>query len=235
MKNIFVAFRHLLTATGLIFTFSILLAFTTGPYYLYHWLGTSEGAFRFRPTHLVMLGGGGFPGESSLLRCWYVTQLTKTYPEARVIISQAAETSGDSSLNAADAIRHELILRGVDSTRIRSFSTGRNTREEAVHLYRMLGENARVVIITSPEHMRRAIKSLRKAGLQYTGGIPTFADPGMADLRYDDRQLGGSRLAIPAIGHSTQLRYQVWNHLGYQLICTRELIASGWYALRGWI
>ena len=234
MKKLLTALRYLLTATGLLFTFCILFAFTTGPYHLYHWLGTSESNFRFRPTHLVVLGGGGFPGESTLLRCWYTSSLLKTFPEARVVVSQAAEGSGDSSFTAAEAIRHELILRGADSSKIGMLPVCRNTREEAIQAAGMLGVDARVLIITSPEHMLRAVKSFRKAGLQAIGGVPTFADPGMSDLCYDDSKLGGNDLLLPAVGQSTQLRYQVWNHLHYQLVCSRELLALTWYALRGW-
>lgn len=234
MKKIQVAVRKLLLISGMIFTFCLLFAFTSGPYYLYHWLGTSEGAFRFRPTHLVMLGGGGFPGESALLRCWYTSLLIKTFPDARVFISEASAYSGDSTFTTAEAIRHELVLRGADSTKISLLTACRNTREEAIQAAAFLPEGARVIVITSPEHMRRAVKCFRKAGVMSIGGVPTFADPGMADLRYDDRQLGGNRLPLPSVGQSTQLRYQVWNHLQYQLICSRELIALGWYALRGW-
>lgn len=234
MKKILVVIRYLLSAAGLAFTFSILFAFTTGPYHLYHWLGTSEAKFRFRPTHLVVLGGGGFPGESALLRCWYASSLLKTFPEARVVVSQATEGSSDSSLTAAEAIRLELILRGVDSSKIGMLPICRNTREEAIQTAGKLGKDVRVLIITSPEHMRRAVKSFRKAGLQTVGGVPTFADPGKADLRYDDNKLGGHDMPLPAVGQNSQLRYQVWNHLQYQLVCCRELLALAWYALRGW-
>jgi uncharacterized SAM-binding protein YcdF (DUF218 family) len=234
VKKLPVAFRYLLNTAGLILVFSILFAFTTGPYSLYHWLGTSEGTFRFRPTHLVVLGGGGFPGETALLRCWYTSSLMKTFPEAHVLVSQATETSGDSTLTVAAAIRHELILRGIDRSSISMLPACRNTREEAIQTAGILGKEARVLIITSPEHMRRAVKSFRKAGLGTIGGVPTFADPGMADLRYDDKKLGGNDIPLPAVGQSTQLRYQVWNHLQYQLVCSRELLALAWYALRGW-
>jgi uncharacterized SAM-binding protein YcdF (DUF218 family) len=234
VKKILVAFRHLLTAAGVVFVFCLLFAFTTGPFYLYHWLGTSEGSQRFRPTHVIVLGGGGFPGENSLLRCWYASKLIDVYPYVRVLLSQAASSPGDSSETAAASMRRELILRGADSTLIGLMSGCRNTREEALQAARHLPNDARIILITSPEHMRRAVKCFRKAGLTTVGGLPTFSDPGEADLRYNDRQMGGNRIPLPAVGQSTQLRYQFWNHLRYQLLCCRELIALGWYALRGW-
>lgn len=234
MKKILLALRYLLVSAGSIFTFCLIFAFTTGPFHVYHWLGTSQSAFRFKPTHLVVLGGGGFPGESALLRCWYTSQLIRTYPEIRILISQAAAVSGDSVPNTAEAIRLELLLRGADSSRISFLNPCRNTREEALQAKASLPEEAHAVIITSPEHMRRAIKCFRKAGIETIGGVPAFPDPGMADLLYQDGDLGGNRPPLPGIGRSTQLRYQVWNHLHYQLICGRELLALGWYALRGW-
>lgn len=234
MKKILITLRYMLLSAGFIFTFCLFFAFTTGPFHVYHWLGTSESEFRFRPTHLVLLGGGGFPGESALLRCWYTSQLIKTYPEVRIVISQAASVSDDSIHSAAEAIRLELRLRGADSSRISILKRCRNTREEALQAAENLPEKARVVIITSPEHMRRAIKCFRKAGVKTVGGVPAFPDPGMADLLYTDGDLGGNRLPLPGIGRSTQLRYQIWNHLYYQLICGREFVALGWYALKGW-
>ena len=55
-----------------------------------------------------------------------------------------------------------------------------------------------------------------------------------ADFSFNDEKLGGNK-AIPNIGNNIQLRYQFWNHLGYQIRVYREYLAIAFYKLKGWI
>ncbi len=82
--------------------------------------------------------------------------------------------------------------------------------------------------------MRRSILCFKKAGYKYLGGEPTFNVSGPSNLLYSDKNLGGRNIPLPEVGESIQLRYQFWNHLRYQVLCYRELVALVWYKIRGW-
>jgi uncharacterized SAM-binding protein YcdF (DUF218 family) len=235
---------YLLLATKILFyTFSVLLmlvvlfSFTTGPFWIYHWLGTSVSDYKFKPEYIIIMGGAGHPSESSLMRSWYAARSWHTYPQATVIITQPSAVCVRPEFSDAWAIRNDLVLRGVDSTAILLEIKGRNTRQEAMEVIQIAPDapNKGCLIITSPEHMRRAVLTFRKMGFQQVGGESTFNASGPVDLDYKDGQLGGNTMPLPEVGGSVQLRYQFWNHLRYQVICYRELAGLMWYKVKGWI
>lgn len=241
MKNI----RHrLLRILRLFFlTFSgfliccIVFAFTTGPYWIYHWLGTSVSDYKFKPSYIIIMGGAGYPSESALMRAWYAAKVYKENPGAKVIVTQPAAAGVQPESSDAFGIRTDLILRGVDSSKIILELEGKNTREEGMNVIKLAPEapSQGCVIITGPEHMRRAVLTFKKLGFTKVGGIPTFNASGPVDLDYKDSKLGGRNVPLPEVGGSLQLRYQFWNHLKYQVICYRELFGLLWYKMRGWI
>ncbi len=214
----------------------VLFSFTTGPFWIYHWLGTSVSSYSFTPEYIIIMGGAGHPSESSLMRSWYAARAWKKFPGARVIVTQPSAVCTRPELSDAWGIRNDLILRGVDSTRILLEIKGRNTRQEAMEVLQLAPDAPRkaCLIITSPEHMRRSVLTFRKAGFQQVGGESTFNASGPVDLDYNDSQLGGNTMPLPEVGGSVQLRYQFWNHLRYQVICYRELAGLAWYKLKGW-
>jgi len=61
-----------LLSLGIIFLIVIILSFTTLPYWGYYWLGTSQSEITGKPDYIVLLGGGGMPSESSLMRAFFV-------------------------------------------------------------------------------------------------------------------------------------------------------------------
>jgi uncharacterized SAM-binding protein YcdF (DUF218 family) len=211
--------------------FAGLFAFSDGPFYLLHWLATSAGEQHAKPTHIVILGGGGYPGEQTLLRTWHAAQLAQTFPLAEVVVSQASDSMQE---NAAEHLRDELVMRGVVTSRIRLQTQARNTREEALLAYGLLGDSAHIRLVTAPEHMRRAVLSFEAVGFHHVSGHPAYSDPGIPDLRYSESALGGRDVPVPEVGSSTQLRYRFWNHLHYELLCLREFVALLWYRLHGW-
>lgn len=215
----------------------VLFAFTTGPYYIYHWLGTSKSEFHFQPQCIIIMGGAGYPGESSLIRSWYAAETWKKNTSATVIITQPAAACISPEFSDAWGIRKDLMIRGVDSTKIILEIKGKNTREEGMEVMRIFpgAEKKRCVLVTSPEHMRRSILTFEKLGFSQLGGIPTWNASGPVDLDYKDSNLGGNNIPLPELGGSLQLRYQFWNHLRYQVLCFRELMGLAWYQLRGWI
>ncbi|MBK7967024.1 MAG: YdcF family protein [Bacteroidetes bacterium] len=217
--------------------FCVLFAFTTGPYWIYHWLGTSKSEFHFQPECIIIMGGAGYPGESSLIRSYYAAETWKRNPSAKIIITQPAAACVRPELSDAWGIRKDLIIRGVDSTKVLLEIKGKNTREEGMEVMKIFpgAESKHCVIVTSPEHMRRSILTFKKLGFKQLGGVPTWNASGPVDLDYKDSNLGGNKVPLPNVGGSLQLRYQFWNHLRYQVICYRELMGLAWYQLRGWI
>lgn len=217
--------------------FCVVFSFTTGPFWMYYRMGITEGRYDFRPAYIIIMGGAGYPSESALMRSWYAAKVYHEAPGATVIITQPAAACVRPELSDAWGIRHDLILRGVDSTRIVLEIKGKNTREEGMEVLRIApaARTAPCVLVTAPEHIIRSVRVFRKLGFTRVGGVPTFNASGPIDLDYKDRDLGGGSLPLPDVGGSIQLRYQFWNHLRYQVICYRELLGLAWYKLRGWI
>jgi uncharacterized SAM-binding protein YcdF (DUF218 family) len=92
-----------------------------------------------------------------------------------------------------------------------------------------------ILLVTSPEHMRRAVLVFKKAGFTHIGALPAFENALESNLLFNDDDLGGNKLLVPDIGNHTSIRYQFWNHLKYEILIAREMAALGYYWLRGWI
>jgi uncharacterized SAM-binding protein YcdF (DUF218 family) len=227
--------RTLLLMGGVLF-FMIIFSFTTGPFYLYYWLGKSNSEYNFTPKHIIVMGGSGFPSATSLLRSYYTSELYKQYPDCDIYVCQPSADGLAVDKSDAYKISKDLMTRGIDSSKFYLELTGKNTREEALEVAKINPhlKNENCVLVSSPEHMKRAIAVFKKAGFKNVGGEPTFDLCGPADLLYNDKELGGNK-NLPSIGQETQLRYQFWNHFVYQIICYRELMAISWYWLKGWI
>ena len=71
--------RSLITA-GVLFLMILGFAFTTGPFYLYNWLGQSVSEYHFTPKHIIIMGGSGYPSESAMMRSFYAAKLAKEFP-----------------------------------------------------------------------------------------------------------------------------------------------------------
>jgi hypothetical protein len=115
---------------------------------------------------------------------------------------------------------------------------GTNTRSQALQLQNFNGEkltSKAILLVSSPEHMRRAVKTFRKAGFTHVSALPAFESALEANLLFKDKDLGGNKLTVPDIGGSISVRYQFWNHLKYEILIAREIAALGYYKLRGWI
>ena len=122
---------------GGLFTFIIVFSFTTGPFWIYHWLGTSASHYDFTPTNIIMMGGTGMPSESALTRSYFAARLGNKFPEAKIFVTQPAV--GGISLEESDGwkIKQELIVRGIDSSRIFLEMEGKNSREEALKVIKI--------------------------------------------------------------------------------------------------
>lgn len=219
---------------GIISIIMIILSFTSAPFWGYYWLGTSACDEENNPEYIVVMGGSAIPGKSGLMRTYYAALAARKFPDAKIIISLPGEPADSSS--SVNLMKEELEIRGLSSARISLETKGKNTRFQALEILKLVGSaNEHVILVTSPEHMRRAILTFRKAGFKNISGLPAFEQSVDFDLAFDDRELGGRNRFVPDIGHNTQLRYQFWIHLEYEILIIREIVALGFYNLKGWI
>jgi uncharacterized SAM-binding protein YcdF (DUF218 family) len=227
--------KVLFISLGVFFILSCMLAFTTLPYYAWYWLGTHKGNNRITPAAIVLLGGSGMPSGDGLIRSYFTAALAKRYPDAILLIALPGDTC--DSLSSPCQLKQELVQRSVEASRIIFESAGRNTRQQALSIFdkKMADPGKPITLVTSPEHMYRAILSFEKVGFLQVQGYPTFETSVEEDqIYFNDRELKGNT-AVPPIGHNKQLRYQFWNHLKYEILVLREYFALGYYKIRAWI
>ncbi len=225
--------RIFFVLSGIFFLITVVLAFTTLPFWAIHWLGTSKAELDSKPETIILLGGGGMPSESNLMRSWFAGKAAQSFPQANIIIAMPGDIT--DSLSTPRLMKKELILRGAHSCRILFENEGTNTRAQALNCQKQLHTSKSILLITSPEHTRRTVLCFQKVGFEKVNALPTFENASEADFTFRDDELGGRKTAAPDLGHSIQLRYQVWNHLKYEIIFIREMLALGYYRLRGWI
>jgi uncharacterized SAM-binding protein YcdF (DUF218 family) len=235
-KRILIFVRSVLLIFGVFFLLLLALSFTTLPYWGYYWLGTSQSKITEKPDYIILLGGGGMPSESSLMRAFFVRRAAVESPKSQIIISIPGNP--EDSTSTARQVAAELISKGIDSQRILYEQIGTNTRSEALQLKEFNSEkltDKAILLVTSPEHMRRAVLVFRKAGFTRVSALPAFENAIEANLFFEDDQLGGNKTLVPDIGGNTEVRYQFWNHLKYEILIAREITALVYYKLRGWI
>lgn len=237
LKNFTTLIVVFLSLMGVLFLFSLIMAFTTRPYYMHHWLGTGIENTCTEPEAIVLFGAGGMPSGDNMVRIYYAAESSLQFPECPLFICLPGDTTEEKG--SLQMIVSELLIRGVNPHMIRYIPEGKNTRAQALELANTENGNllsACLLAITSPGHMRRSILTLQKAGFDSLIPFPAFEIPLEGELRFDDRELGGERRFVaPSTGQTLSLRYELWTQLNYQLICAREFVALGYYWLRGWI
>lgn len=226
--------QRLLAFFGLILLTALALCFTHYPWRAYRWLGTDAAVMPEEPDVIVMLGGGGIPSESGLMRSYMVSEAARQYSNALVAVAMP-DTNDISSVRLKD----ELILRGIKAERIVWEDRGRNTREQALRLRDMLyadGADPIVLLVTSPAHLKRSMLTFRKAGFTQIFAVTEFGVSIKTDLEYDDQDLGSNPIVpMPDIGSNVILRYHFWNNLGLEARLVHEWAALVYYRLMGWI
>jgi uncharacterized SAM-binding protein YcdF (DUF218 family) len=204
---------------GLIATIAVVIAFVGIPSTVVRWMTFSDHTLEGEPSVIVVLGGGGVPSESGLIRTYYGAEASHAYPEAEVIVS--LPTDLDPETSSVGRMRDELVMRGVPSSVIKLEHKARNTHEQAEAIRDMLGLDQLqdpVLLVTSPSHMRRSVLSFQRAGFHNVAGLLATnvgheADPGAG----------------------TSFRYGFWNTLSMEIHYLRECVALLYYRARGWI
>lgn len=207
-----------------------LLSFTPLPYHAYHRLGTTNAAISGSPEIIILLGGSGMPSPDGLIRTYYATEAALKYPDAIIIIAHPYGIT--DSLSQLRLMAKELIVKGIDSSRIAFEPHGFNTRSQALQVAAMYGDEKKhltLLLVTSPEHMYRAVKTFAKVGFPNVGGVAAFEKPIDEEKVIDKTETDDMRV------RSLSLRYNVWSYLQYELIVMKEYSAILYYKLKGWI
>ena len=178
-----------------------------------------KGGTPTEPRCVIVLGGGGIPSDSGLMRTYRAAEFGRDHTGAVFIVSLPAD--GDPDTNSVGRMKGELIMRGIPAASVWMETKALNTHEQAVNLAKMLGCEAltgETMIVTSPWHVRRALLCFRKSG---------FANV---------RALAASNTGAEAdFGGNTFLRYAFWTNLHDGIDCVRECCALFVYKLRGWV
>jgi len=250
MKSIKKTIKIFLIIPGSIFTLMIVLAFTSAPFWTWYSLSTKNSGIHRPPEYIILLGGGGMPSESGLIRCWYAAKAANYFTRTKVIVALPGDTADSQS--SINGMKQELIQRGIAGERIILEDSGTNTRAQAMQIFRIItgnnsplsppplrergtgGEAASLLIVTSPEHLYRAVLTFKKAGFIKVDGLPAFEVAIESDITFIAGKLGGRKL-IPDIGQNITIRYQFWTQVHYEELIIRELFALGYYKLKGWI
>ncbi|HNS11005.1 MAG TPA: YdcF family protein [Bacteroidia bacterium] len=231
LNQIFIKFlKFLIRASGVLFIFLFVLSLTDLPFNLYHWLGTGNSTLRSKPDAIVLLGGSGMPSPDGFIRCYYASEAAQKFEKIPVIIALPfAESDSNKQLMM---MRKELILHEVDSNRIRFEPFGFNTHSQAINIATQFGpktQETKLVLITSPEHMYRSVRTFQKAGFNAVGGIPSFEKPIPADKVKDKSRSKDKRVK------DLDLRYNIWSYLHYEILVIKEFFAITYYKIKGWI
>lgn len=225
--------RYLIFGLGILFIIMLIFAATTVPFYAWYNLGMKKSGSINNPQYIVMMGGNSIPSENGLLRTYYTSMLSEKYPDAQIVVAIPGDISNRK--DAPRLIENELMKRSSPEKPVLLVNKGGNTREQALEIAKKISINASVTLVTSPEHMYRAILTFRKAGFTKVSGLPTFEQSlDESSILFNDSDLKGNR-AIPPIGKNLQVRYQFWNHLKLEITVAREYAAIAYYKLRGWI
>ncbi len=128
-------------------------------------------------TGIVVLGYGLLPDGS--LRPELVNRLTAAWLQAVTApFSPIVVTGGNpqNGISEADAMRAWLVSKGLPASRINVESRAASTVQNAVFSTKMLrdvGANS-AVLVTSPNHIRRAVGDFIVAGTQVVGATTSF-------------------------------------------------------------
>ena len=238
--------RFLLAILGLLALLLGAVQFTNIPWRAYLSLSKIPPSFSAPPTHILIMGGSGIPGESGLSRTFFGAEAAKLHREAEVLLAMPL---GTNESYASRAYVNELRLRDVSAKRIQVLDGGRNTREQALRVAELLvgQSNAiQILVVSDPYHIRRTATCLRKAfadnnRIIQLAALPVFPLSIEDPFEYQAQTLdtpntsSASRETAPDLGPNLRFRYDVWNQLGYTLAVLRESAAMFYYRLRRWI
>ena len=177
---------------------------------------------------IVVLSGGGnsygapglqihTPSSATAMRTLEAIRIYRMLGEPLVILSGGI---GDPQVTLApesNVMQREMLLAGVPGVRLVLETRSQNTRDEAVEVSRILAERGigRFVLVTSAQHMWRALASFRAVGLDPVPAATAAPDDDQTRTRW---QLLPSSSALRASQSAM-----------------REVLATAYYWWRGWL
>jgi uncharacterized SAM-binding protein YcdF (DUF218 family) len=222
-----------LAMIGVIALLMLVLSFTSLPYHAYHRLGTSGGELQQTPDYIVVMGAGAMPGGAALMRCHYAALAAKSFPQAKVIITMPA-APGDFLNSTGYEMYRQMALYGIAPDRFRFETKGTNTHTQACDMRLMQGitNNDVLLIVTSPEHIYRSVRTFNKCGFTNVAGLPAIQAAFDTELLLDPDERDK---AITTPGRNVSLRYNMWNYLKLEIDVLREYVAIAYYKIKGYI
>ena len=176
---------------------------------------------------IIVLGGGtdtfraaglglSVPGEETALRALEGARVYQLLGPALVIPSGGPGGEAGKGEPESSVLRRVLEANGVPADRILEEPAASSTREEALALAAILAplDPDRVIVVTSPTHMRRVLGALAAAGVVAVGSASrehSETRRAASPILPNERALGDSRQAL------------------------REMMALVYYAARGWM
>lgn len=221
--------RFYIKVMATIATIFVILAFTDIPYYAYHSLSLQNQQIATKADVIVLMGGDGMPSPNSLMRVYFTSKVAKEYESAKIVI--AMPLNEEDSTYQLDLMASELCKNGIDSSRVLFEYKGYNTRSQALEIYKMFSRNQKLIIVSSPEHMFRAVKTFEKVGFSFVGSFPTFEIPSDEKMLKSKKKDVAEEVEIQDL----TLRYNVWSYMQYEIRVLREYLAISYYWLKGWI
>jgi uncharacterized SAM-binding protein YcdF (DUF218 family) len=228
-------FRITLIVCGAFFLLMVIMALTPLPFWARYNLGSSKDYVPEDTKTIVVMGGGGFPSESVLMRLWFTKELALSFPESKIIVTTPGDTLDTTSTIVS--MKQELIKSGIDSIRIFYEAEGLNTRHQALlihELFKTGNFKEPLVVVSSPEHLFRTILCFEKVGFIEVSGKSAHESMLETDLRLKGKKLGGNK-TVPDVGNSISLRYKFWDYMKYEITVMREYMAIAYYKIKGWI
>jgi uncharacterized SAM-binding protein YcdF (DUF218 family) len=228
MRYLVKTFKIIFLSLGMVFALMIILAFTSVPFYSYYHLGQNpnDNDSISRPSYVVMFGGAGMPSEDNLMRIYHTAALANHFNVPVLLVHPK------DSLCQAEMTR---LLHQDGIHNILYMTKGANTRSQALELIETYPElpQEQLLVVTSPEHVRRTVKCLNKVGFQNVIGKAAYPSTVDFDLSLKKQKLGGNE-TIPSV-ESIKMRYTFFNYLKLEVTCAREYFALAYYKIKGWI
>ena len=208
----------------------LVFAFTDLPYNAYHDLAVRKDTLTASPETIVIMGGDGMPSPNTLMRLYHAAEAAIEFKKASLVLAMPYNKGAEDSLRQLKMMARELELKGVSGNRVRFEPWGYNTRTQALQLAKMIDLNRPLLVISSPEHMYRALASFRKVGFRKVGGRAGFEVPSDEErLKAKEDQDENEDV------QNLNLRYNMWSYLQYEIIVMREYAAITYYWFKGWI
>ena len=215
---------------GVIFTLFLILALTPASFYMHYNLGVDPNKDTtqvFVPQHVIMMGGAAMPSAGNLMRLYYTSGIASFYDCPVTIVHPY------DSICHADMEKF-IVSQGITND-VFYDTIGTNTRSQVLGLAENYPEllTTNLLVVTSPEHLRRTIKCFNKAGFQQVRGMAAYE--GTVDFNLSlKKQKTKGRESVPNV-ESTNLRYTFWNYLKLEIDTYREYFALLYYKITGWI